>query len=232
MTSLDNQLFTVEEALTRLGENKEQGCLLVSKGVDLIIIFVQDGFVLNAASSRKNGKDAVDQALHLAEASYQWIRGVKPPDPTHNIYLHIQEFVVKHGDVLKAKAAEASKLSDTGKLGNTSKIKAKGEETVSATKYRYYLIPDDQPTTKIFLTKTATVLGRDKSSDLVIDDFNVSGRHCILDIRNRGLFVLDLDSTNGSYVNGVLIEDGYVNPGDVLELGSYRVTVNRELPKE
>jgi hypothetical protein len=220
MTSQDNQLFTAEEALFRLGQNKGQGCLLVSKGSELISIYVQNGFVLSATSGAKKGQDALDYALHLTEASYQWIRGVQTPDPSGNTYLNIEEFLFKHGNLTK------TKIADTGRLHT------KAMSSANDIKYTYFLVPENQPTVKHYLTKTATVLGRDKSSDLLIDDNNVSGRHCILDIQNRGLFVLDLDSTNGTYVNDVFVRDGYVNHGDILELGSYRLTINREVRKE
>ena len=62
MTSANNQLFTVEEALSRLGQTREQGCLLASKGAELIHIYVQDGFVIRAYSGVKEGEEAVDQA--------------------------------------------------------------------------------------------------------------------------------------------------------------------------
>jgi hypothetical protein len=219
MPNPDDQLFAMEEALFRLGQNKKQGCLLVSKGSELITIYVQDGFVLSAISGAMTGKDAVDHALHLPDASYQWIRGVQPPDPNRNMYLNIQEFVTRYGDIYKTVTSE------------TGKIRVRTTNTADENEYRYFLVPENQPTIKHYLTKTATVLGRNQTSDLVIEDNNVSGRHCILDIHKRGLFILDLDSTNGTYVNGVFVKDGYINPGEVLELGDYRLTVNRELRK-
>ena len=214
--SLKDPLFTIDEVLLRLGENKRQGCLLVLKDAELTMIYVQEGFVLNATSGLRTGKDAVEHALHLTDASYQWIRGVRPPDPVHGIYLNIQEFLLKSGNYHKAKMAE------------TSRLHGKVVEPADESEYKYFLIPASQPTTKLYLTKSASVVGRNTSSDLVIDDHNVSGRHCILDIHRRGLFILDLDSTNGTYVNGVLVKDGYINPGDVLNLGDYRFTVKRE----
>jgi hypothetical protein len=220
MTSIDNQLFSAEEALARLSQNKEQGCLMVSKGTELVSIYVQNGFVLNASVATKKGEDAVNYALHLSESSYQWIRGVQSPDPSTNIYLSIEEFLFKHGKLTKNKIAE------------TGRLHSKAGSAASEIKYTYFLVPENEPTAKLYLKKTATVLGRDKSSDYVIDDINVSGRHCILDIQNRGLFVLDLDSSNGTYVNDVFVRDGYLSHGDVLELGSYRLTVNREVRKE
>ena len=215
MSNAHNQLFTVEEALSRLGQNREQGCLLASKGAELIHIYVQDGFVIRAFSGVREGGEAVDQALHMAEASYTWLRGVQPPDPKKNIYLSIREFTVKHGNITKSKVAETSRVFGVAKKESESKFK-------------YFLVPQDKPTDKLFLTKISTVLGRDKTSDLVVDNSDVSRRHCLLDIQARGVFILDLDSTNGTFVNGILVRDGYVNPGDRIELGPCIFTVNRE----
>jgi hypothetical protein len=215
MTSTSNQLFTVEEALSRLGESREQGCLLASKGAELIHIYVQDGFVIRAYSGVKEGEEAVDQALHLADASYAWLRGVQPPNPSKNIYLSIRELTIKHGTILKPKMVETSRLSGVEKKERESKFK-------------YFLVPKEKPTEKLFLTKISTVLGRDKGSDLVIDNSDVSWRHCLLDIQARGVFILDLDSTNGTFVNGVLVRDAYLNPGDRIEVGPCLFTINRE----
>jgi hypothetical protein len=218
MTNSGDQLFTTEEVFFRLGQNKDQGCLLVSKGAELVTIYVKNGTVLSATSGHRTGKEAIDHALHLADATHQWVRGVQPPNPGENIRLNIQEFIVTNGRLAKDKVAE------------TGRMRGKPVETPES-QFTYFLVPEHEPTVKLILTKTATVLGRTKAADLIIEDFNVSARHCILDVQIRGLFILDLDSTNGTYVNGVLVRDGYVNPGDVIELGDYRLRVNRELRK-
>jgi len=215
MATADNQLFTVEEALSRLGETRAQGCLLAFKGAELIHIYVQDGFVVRASSAVKEGEEAVDQALHLADSSFTWLRGVQPPNPSKNIHLNIRELTVKHGTIIKPKMIETSRLSGVEKKERESKFK-------------YFLVPQEKLTEKLYLTKTSTVLGRDKTSDLVIDNSDVSWRHCLLDIQSRGVFILDLDSTNGTFVNGILVRDGCLNPGDRIELGPCMFIINRE----
>ncbi len=94
--------------------------------------------------------------------------------------------------------------------------------------FRYFLVPQQKMSERIYLTKTSTVLGRDPTADVPIENHDVSWRHCLLDLQTRGLFILDLDSTNGTYVNGILVRDGQVNPGDRIELGPYMFTLNRE----
>lgn len=215
----DNQLFSVEEALTRLGQNKQQGCLLVSKGAELIHIYVQDGFVIRANGSAKEGPDAVDQAIHLKDSIYTWVRGTQPPNPTKNIRMAIVELTAKFGSV-----AQPPKMISTGRLGTSATVEKKEPEF----RFKYFLIPEDRPTEKLYLTKISTVMGRDPTSDLFIDNADVSWRHCLLDIQSSGLSVLDLNSTNGTFVNSKLVQNAHLNPSDKIELGPCLFTVNRE----
>ena len=81
---------------------------------------------------------------------------------------------------------------------------------------------------RIYLTKISTVMGRDPECDFPVDDADVSWRHCLLDIQARGVSVLDLNSTNGTFLNGILVRDAPLKPGDRLELGPCAFAVNRE----
>lgn len=222
MDTSENQLFTVEEALTRIGQTRRQGCLLVSQNNELIHLYVQDGFIVRAFGVNSEGKQSVEKALHSPGATYTWLRDIQPPNPEKNVHLHIGEFVLKYGDINQPKTT----ATETGKIRKTG---VKPEENV---KYKYFLVPKDQQTVKHYLTKAATVIGRDKSSDLVIENNDISRRHCILDVQSRGLHILDLDSSNGTFVNGILVKDSYLNPGDLIELGPCEFIVNRESSNE
>ncbi len=61
-----------------------------------------------------------------------------------------------------------------------------------------------------FDEKRLCLLGRSESSTLVIPDHEVSRTHCLLDIRPPQAFIKDLNSTNGTLVNGIQI--GSDNP--------------------
>jgi hypothetical protein len=218
MSPSENQLFSLEEALLRAGEKKEIGCLLVWKGPELIHLYVKDGYVIRAFVGSKEGETAVEMALRLASVNYTWLRGVLPPQGDKLTFINIKSYVAKSSSATKPKMIE------TNRLALVDKKEKEGES-----KFRYYLVPQDKLTEKVYLTKTSTVLGRNETSDVVVAHSDVSSRHCILDIQTRGVFILDLDSTNGTYVNGALVRDGYLNPGDRIELGPYAFVINREV---
>jgi FHA domain len=68
--------------------------------------------------------------------------------------------------------------------------------------------------------ETAVVVGRDAASDVRLDgDDFASGRHARLETRPDGIWVEDLGSTNGTFVNGKRITAERLQPGDVVRVG-------------
>lgn len=68
------------------------------------------------------------------------------------------------------------------------------------------------------------IIGTRHDCDLVMNIPSVSGRHCRLTREPAGLFLEDLGSTNGTYVNGVRLPVGRaapIKPDDVVHLGSH-----------
>ncbi|GIW72503.1 MAG: hypothetical protein KatS3mg102_2045 [Planctomycetota bacterium] len=63
------------------------------------------------------------------------------------------------------------------------------------------------------------VVGRSHRADVAIDDPLLSRQHCRLEARAGGIFVVDLGSANGTYVNGVRCAEARLGPGDELRLG-------------
>lgn len=71
------------------------------------------------------------------------------------------------------------------------------------------------------LTTGSTLIGRGSSADLTLDDDGVSRRHAKLHITEEGVVnLIDLDSTNGTFVNGARIDLAIVREGDRLQIGS------------
>jgi two-component system response regulator GlrR len=66
-------------------------------------------------------------------------------------------------------------------------------------------------------------IGSEPSNDLVIEDPTVSRFHCEIRIDARGARVRDLESKNGTNVDGVQVVEAYLHSGSVLTLGRTRL---------
>jgi len=77
----------------------------------------------------------------------------------------------------------------------------------------------------VFLTRDRTTLGRKPNNDIVLENMAVSSAHCVFDLVGLAdVFVEDLGSTNGTYVNGKMIrERTKLHDGDALVIGSFRI---------
>jgi len=75
-----------------------------------------------------------------------------------------------------------------------------------------------------FPGSVATV-GRDPSSDLVLNDPKCSRRHAVIESSGDGITVRDSGSANGVFVNGRKTERSRLREGDVLKLGDVVVTL-------
>ena len=80
------------------------------------------------------------------------------------------------------------------------------------------------------ITQDTTTIGRHKNNNIQIDNLAVSGHHAqILKIAGD-CFIEDLNSSNGTYVNGNLIKKHALNDGDQIKIGKHMLRyVNEEV---
>ncbi len=68
-------------------------------------------------------------------------------------------------------------------------------------------------------------IGSHPSNSVQLDDLTVSRFHCEIEEDKRGIFVRDLGSTNGTVIDGILVQHGYLRHGSLLSLGKSRLHV-------
>ncbi len=81
---------------------------------------------------------------------------------------------------------------------------------------------------EVELTKERTSLGRRPYNDIVIENLAVSGEHAAFYVTPRDVAIEDLNSTNGTFVNGKAIRKQVLRHGDELEVGKYKLQFESE----
>ena len=76
---------------------------------------------------------------------------------------------------------------------------------------------------EVQITKDKTTLGRRPYNDIVIDNLAVSGEHAVLQMLGADVFIEDLNSTNGTYINGKAIKKQLLVHNDTVEIGKYKI---------
>ena len=76
---------------------------------------------------------------------------------------------------------------------------------------------------EVQITKDKTTLGRRPYNDIVIDNLAVSGEHAVLQMVGSDVFIEDLNSTNGTYINGKAVKKQLLAHNDTVEIGKYKI---------
>lgn len=86
----------------------------------------------------------------------------------------------------------------------------------------------DPPFTFRILPGNIKTVGRAARADFVVDAQMVSRIHCRLTAGAAELEVIDLESTNGTFVNGARVERALLKDGDRLGVGRVDLLVSRQ----
>ncbi|MBX7084080.1 MAG: sigma 54-interacting transcriptional regulator [Nannocystaceae bacterium] len=72
---------------------------------------------------------------------------------------------------------------------------------------------------QITVARSRVTIGRSAVNDLVLTDTSVSGTHAELVIGESGVQIHDLDSTNGTFVNGVRVRSAWIESSHAVKVG-------------
>lgn len=94
----------------------------------------------------------------------------------------------------------------------------------------WLLKTDDQAAPAVtfrILAGNIKTLGRSSGAEFMVDAAMVSRLHCRLTAGATGLEVVDLDSTNGTFVNGLRVQRAMLKDGDTLRVGRVEFAISK-----
>jgi pSer/pThr/pTyr-binding forkhead associated (FHA) protein len=75
-----------------------------------------------------------------------------------------------------------------------------------------------------------TTIGRVDDNIFQIAEASVSSHHCEVLLRGNEVVVRDLNSTNGTYINGEKVTESVIKPGQILRLGQIEMRLETDAP--
>ena len=75
-----------------------------------------------------------------------------------------------------------------------------------------------------------TTIGRVDDNAFQIPEQSVSSHHCEVLLKGSDVIIKDLDSTNGTYINGEKISERPLKPGQILRLGQVEIRLEGDGP--
>ncbi|MDR0534578.1 MAG: FHA domain-containing protein [Verrucomicrobiales bacterium] len=191
-------------------------------------IYLLDGNFVYAESGEHHGLLALFLSLSDQNAAVRWEPKVVAPKAEHNIT--IDELLFQFGQLEDNKQLDRETLvSMFGNKRQTSGIKLINLSqyditfTVENTSFKNF---------EFVLKKTDTLVGRKDDCDVILPDGSVSGHHCRIIHDEHCIRVIDLGSTNGTSINGQLISNQLLQPGDKFLIGSVSLNMQLKLQRK
>jgi pSer/pThr/pTyr-binding forkhead associated (FHA) protein len=75
-----------------------------------------------------------------------------------------------------------------------------------------------------------TTIGRVEDNAFQIAEPSVSSHHCEVLLRGNDVVVKDLNSTNGTFINGEKVAESVIKPGQILRLGQIEMRLETDTP--
>ena len=87
---------------------------------------------------------------------------------------------------------------------------------------------EDGEQVEIDLTERPLTIGRSPDADIILRDEKISRMHCGIRLLEGEYYVKDLQSKNGTFLNGERIDTAKLKAGDVIRVGSIVITYGQE----
>lgn len=210
------------------GQSRSTGCLSVAGESESAAIFLLDGDIVHAESGPYSGLVAVYRAMRWAGASITWQEGVLPA-------------VTRAKHSVDAVLFQYAQLEDTGQTDDAALVQLFGEEATAEEDIRLMDLSQYQISFEVknsafrgfvfYLKKPVSLVGRGEDCDIILPDVSVSSHHCKIMQGKHCLRVVDLGSTNGTWINGKIITERILQPGDSFQIGTVMVELQLKLKR-
>ena len=192
--------------------SRRSGQITFRSGESYGFIYIQQGRVLHALCGTTEGEEAIYAMLLWPGGGFTLDEDILPHKKT--VTLTWEQLLF-----------EGARRADVGMLRPIS-----GGKTITTAEPLTIRIQDSQPKLTITrpdsepvvyeLSQEYTHVGRAPNNEIPLPYPSISNRHCILIHSGPDIVLRDLNSSNGTYVNGEIISEVILRPGDTIQTGS------------
>jgi pSer/pThr/pTyr-binding forkhead associated (FHA) protein len=203
------------EILQSCCQKSRSGQIGFQSGRSSGFVYLQHGRVIHAICGAIEGEEAVYRMLVWPAGSFSLDSDVLP---------HKKTITLSWEQLLLEGARRADDIKRTTDPVNAVVISQPIRTSrTSQNQPRLTLTLPDQRPIIYDLEAEYTYLGRANGNDIPLSDPSVSNRHCIFVLTGSDVVLRDLNSSNGTIVNGQSITEVALRPGDLIQVGVVQI---------
>jgi hypothetical protein len=207
----------------------QTGCFEI-RSVQTGKIYLLAGKVVHAQTDNLPGLAAFFFIMSWKDAQIKW----KADETASRLTLN---------DNAEALLVQFAQLEDSGEITEDSLFQLFTEDNavvhevkaVDLSNYdiEFAVVSDSWRGFGFLIEKEETIVGRADDCDVLLPDLSVSLRHCKILLERNNIYIADLGSTNGTYLNGQMIEKNEpLQVGDTFKVGNLEIKFNLKLKRK
>jgi hypothetical protein len=195
--------------------SRRSGQITFRSGESYGFIYIQQGRVLHALCGVTEGEEAIYSMLTWPGGGFSLNEGILPHKKT----------VTLTWEQLLFEGARRADVDMPGPKASPATITTVEPLTIRAqdSQPKLTVTRPDLPPIVCELEQEYTHAGRAPGNEIALPYPSVSNRHCIFILSGPDVVLRDLNSSNGTYVNGEAIGEVVLRPGDLIQVGSVQI---------
>lgn len=198
---------------------EEKGRISVERGLCHGSVFLDEGRVVHAETNHSQGIHAFFSMFLWEDSFISWHPEIDAP-------------LCTLGSSAVDLLIQLAQLEDSGQLSEATLAILFPDSVITGIHHDFsqcrillHSTNLDLPELDVKLVKGDYILGSSPDCDVVIEHPTISRKHCVVGFGSTQIRVIDLGSSNGTFINGTLISESMLNPGDHLRLGEMEFEV-------
>jgi pSer/pThr/pTyr-binding forkhead associated (FHA) protein len=195
--------------------SRRSGQITFRSGESYGFIYIQHGRVLHALCGATEGEEAIYSMLVWPGGGFSLDEDILPHKKT----------VILTWEQLLFEGARRADVGMTGPKPATTTITTAEPMTIRMhdSQPKLTITRPDLPPAGFQLEQEYTHVGRAPGNEIPLPYPSVSNRHCIFVQSGPDIVLRDLNSSNGTYVNGEAITEVVLRPGDLIQIGTVQI---------
>ncbi len=210
------------------GQSRDTGRLVVQSSSKAGYIYLLDGDVVYAEANPQNGMLALFSCMTWPDTTIRWEpRQVAPKVQFH---LSIDELLFQFAQLEDSgqtdQAALIGLFADNDKNGGVRLM------DLSHYAVSFEVLNTTFKGFEFVLEKENTLIGRLDDCDVILPEGSVTGHHCRIVLDKHCVRIIDLGSTNGTFINGELISEHLLQVGDDFQIGAISLALHLRMRRK
>jgi pSer/pThr/pTyr-binding forkhead associated (FHA) protein len=193
--------------------SRRSGQITFRSGESYGFIYIQHGRVLHALCGTIEGEEAIYTMLTWPGGGFSLDEDILPHKKT---VASTWEQLLFEG----ARRADSGTVRSGKTVGPTITTAEPMTIRMYDSQPKLTVTRPDLPEMTVNLEQEYTHVGRAQGNEICLPYPSISNRHCIFIHSGPDIVLRDLNSSNGTYVNGEIIRESVLRPGDNIQIGA------------